>query len=228
MMALVERSWSALEAEATGFWADNQMRSQHYLRNFPGQTFYYFTNKGFLTGKKVGSHTQTVKDQHLLGREKKLLSWLDELPRLWQAAPETAGFVQHHPQIDVLRQITMVALSGDLIHGIIFKHSFACDSPEVHRYLELRNALVGNDDTVLSRMKDKKQAATFYDLAVNTQGARYLHYSLQRYCGLEAAGQEDMSRYRGTAKTPEEWRNEQLQYLFPEQTQILEEMHHGR
>ena len=228
MMALVERSWSALEMEATGTWADQQMRTQHYLRNFPGQAFYYLTNSGFLTGKMVGSRTQYVQDEHLMKREKKLLFWLKELPQHWNAVPGISSFVESHPKDDALRIITLVEINGNLIHQTIFNKSFSCNSDEVDRYLKLRNELVGEDNSVLDRMRDRQQAETFYHLAVNTQGARFLAYSLHRFCGLDVAGDEDMSRYHGTAKTPEQWRNEQLSGLFPGQVKILEEMYHGR
>lgn len=55
MIALVERTWFSLEKQATGKWADNQMKEQYYLRGFPGLAFYYTAEQGFLTGKFVGS-----------------------------------------------------------------------------------------------------------------------------------------------------------------------------
>lgn len=228
MIALVERSWSALEVEATGNWADQQMRTQHYLRNFPGQAFYYLTNSGFLTGKMVGSRTRYVQDDHLMQREKRLLSWLAKLPEHWKAEPDISLFVKSHPKVDALRRVTMVELSANLIHQTIFKKTFSCDSDEIRRYLGERKELVGEDSSVLDRMRDKQQVKTFHHLAVNTQGARFFAYSLQRFCGLQAAGEEDMSKYRGAVKTPEQWRNERLTYLFPEQVKILEEIYHGR
>lgn len=226
MIALVERSWYALEKEATGSWADYQMKTQHYFRNFPGQAFYYLTNKGFLTGKKVGSRALYTQDEHLLSRDRKLISWLAELPGQWQSMNEFAAFQEKNPKVDALRQITMVELSGDLVHEAMYKKTFTCDSREVQQYLTLREDLVGKPETVLTRMMDKSQAKTLYDLAVNTEGARFLHYSLKRFCNLEAAGLEDMKKYKGTAQTPEEWRSVRLRGLFPEETKNLEEIYH--
>jgi hypothetical protein len=253
MIALVERSWFALEKEATGNWADYQMKTQHYFRNFPGQAFYYVTYKGYLTGKKVGSHTSFTQDQHLQERDRMLVGWLAALPEQWQTAEETALFIKRNQKIEALRQVTVIIETGDLVYGSIFKKTFSCDSQEIRSYLALREALVANKDTVLLRMADKAQARTLYDLVVNIEVARYLHYSLKRFCGLDAAGKEDMTKYgalpdnptpdqlnrdrfRGArykeacteCRTPEQWREERLLGLFPEETGLLKEMFHGR
>lgn len=230
MIALVERAWFTIEKEATGGWADYQMKTQHYFRNFPGQAFYYVTNKGFLTGKKVGSHTLYVQDQHLLARDRKLLGWLAALPEQWQTTAKTVSFIKQNQKIEALRQITMLRETGDLIYGSIFQKTFTCNSGEIKSYIALREALVANKETVLLRMADKSQGRTLYNLAVNTEAARYLRYSLKRFCRLEAAGEEDMRKYRGArqGQTPEEWHDERLRGLFPDETKILEEMYHGR
>lgn len=228
MIALVERAWFALEKEATGTWADYQMKTQHYFRNFPGQAFYYVTNKGFLTGKKVGSRTLYSQDQRLLARDRKLVGWLDALPEQWQTAAEAVSFIKQNQKIEALQQITMLRETGDLIYGSIFQKTFTCNSEEIKSYLALREALVANKETVLLRVADKSQGRTFYNLAVNTESARYLRYSLKRFCRLEATGQEDMENYKGTRQTPEEWRDKSVQGLFPDETKILEEMYHGR
>ncbi len=86
MMALMERSWFSLEKQATGEWADIQMREQHYFRGYPGLAFYYTAKQGFLTGKFVGAGLLMGKDPHLLARVRKLVDWLGELQEKWKTS----------------------------------------------------------------------------------------------------------------------------------------------
>ncbi len=227
MMALVERTWFSVEKQATGDWADSQMKEQHYYRGFPGLAFYYTAFQFFLTGQKVGSRVLLVNDAHLLGRIRNLVDWLGELQEKWQTSPETKLFIEEHPKIKAFLQLSRVDGTSNLIYGSILNHEFSCMSREVQEYMVFRSELVGSK-SILPRIKDQAQAQRLYNIAVNTMIGRFQSYTLERFCGLAVAGKEDMRRFTGWAKPVKEERESTLRNLFKEAVQILEEEEHER
>jgi len=232
MIALVERTWFSLEKQATGNWADSQMKIQHYYRNFPGEAFYYISKKGFLTGRKVGSRKLFVQESRFISRDRYLLKWLEELREKWQTSPSTLKFVEQHPKVEAFRQLTCQMEAGDLLQSTIFRHEFSCNSPEVQQYVRLRAEFVGNGrkKSAVQRMTDRAQAQRLYNIAVNTMISRFHSYILERFCGIKVAGEEDMSPYIYTEqrKPPIMELEDSLKNIFNEEIQILEEMYHGR
>lgn len=230
MIALVERTWFSLEKQATGEWADYQMKEQHYFRNFPGQAFYYLSKKGFLTGKKVGSHELLVQDAGLLSRDRQLAGWLGQLKEKWQTSEKTREFVKQHPKVEAFRQLTRLMETGDLVYGSIYTREFSCGSPEVQQYLTLRAEFVGDGRTksAVQLMTDRTQAGRLYNIAVNTMIGRFHNYIINRFCGIKAAGEEDMKKFQGWSNPTKEHREYKLKGIFNEEIKILEEMYHGR
>jgi hypothetical protein len=230
MIELVERAWYAMEKQATGEFADYQMKEQHHFRNFAGQAFYYISKKGFLTGKKVGSRELLVQNPHLLARDRKLLVWLETLKEQWQTSEQTLKFILKNPKVEVFRQLTRLMESGDLVYASIFAREFSCDSPEVRQYVALREEFIGDGvtKTAIQRMADRKQAQRLNNIAINTMIGRFQNYTLERFCDIKVAGEEDMKDFNGWSNPTEEHRESGLKGIFNEEVKILEEMYHGR
>ncbi len=227
MMALMERTWFSLEKQATGEWADIQMKEQQYYRGYPGQAFYYIAKQGFLTGKKVGSRIRLAKDSQLLERDRKLVDWLGELREKWKTSSEAEAFINKNPKIRSFLQISRVDGLSNLIYGSIFSREFSCESKEVQEYVALRAEFVG-DGSVLSHMSGRKQAKRLYNIAVNTMIGRFQSYTLDRFCGIQVAGEEDMEEFTGWSRPTMEHREYKLTGIFKEAVTILEETHNGR
>ena len=227
MMALMERTWFSLEKQATGEWADSQMKEEQYYRGYPGQAFYYTAKQGFLTGKKVGSRILLAKDSQLLARDQKLVAWLGELQDKWKTSLQAETFINQNPIIRAFLQLSSVDGLSNLIYGSIFSRQFSCESKEVQEYVAFRAEFVG-DGSVLFNMRERKQAKRLYNIAVNTMIGRFQSYTLDRFCGIQVAGEEDMKKFTGWSRPTVEHREYKLEGVFNEAVNILEETHNGR
>jgi hypothetical protein len=96
--------------------------------------------------------------------------------------------------------------SGDLVFASIFAREFSCDSPEVRQYVALRKEFIGDGVTkaAVQRMADRKQAQRLNNIAINTMGGRFQSYTLERFCDITVAGEEDMKDFTGWSKPPKE------------------------
>ncbi len=230
MIALVERCWASLKKQATGEWADCQMKEQHYFRNFPGQAFYYASKEAFLTGKFVGGGILLAQNKDFLNRDRRLLEWLGELKEKWQTSPRTMEFIHQHPKVEAFRQLIRQMEAGRLVRGSIHSKEFSCESPEVKQYLAQRKEFVGDEKTpsAVQRMAEKAQARRMYNIGVNMVSSRFLSYALDRFCGIQTAGEEDMKKYTGSSIPIQDFREMEMKNLFGEEIKILEEMYNGR
>ncbi|MCP4988724.1 MAG: hypothetical protein GY928_22550 [Colwellia sp.] len=232
MMALVERSWFSLQKMATGKYADKQIMEHYYYRNFPSRAFYYLKNKGFLMGRYQDSAKKYRQNDKLLNRDRQLIAWLDELQDKWQVSPKTLTFIQQHPKVEALLQLTQQMLAGDLMFGSVFKRKFSCDTPEVEQYLNYRLAFIGDEHTksAFQRMQSQEQAKRLYGIAVKTYTSRMSSYILARFCNIKTAGEDVIDdahfTYKPSRRTPKERLEESLKSIFREEINILEEMYH--
>ncbi len=229
MIALLERSWSSMEHQATRPFADSQMREQYYYRSFPGQALAYRKDKCCLTGKCVGGQKLLVQDPQHIARSRQMVAWLGDLAVRWLRSPETMAFLRQQPKIEAIRQLVRLLEAGDLMRGTIYSREFSCHSPEVRQYLNLRAEFVGDEQkkSALQLMGDRAQANELYDIGINTEINRFLRYAIERYCGDKAAGEEDMKFY-ASFNSPRERLENSLKNLFDAEVKILEEMHHGQ
>jgi len=230
MVALLDLIWSNLEIEATGTFVDRQMEIQHYYRNFPGQAFYYYLNKGYY-GVKWGSEDSYTRDPKQIDRSRKLARWLEELEGNWRTSKETLKFLNKHPKVVVLQQAVRIMELGDIITNDIVTDRFSCKNDTVKKYLFERKRFIdgdGKEKPAYKRMREKKQAKTVYNVVVNIRTSLFKKFLLNRYCGLIAAGEEDLSSFEGYGPSVEEMMLENFNSVFKEEMQHLEEWENER
>lgn len=219
MMDLVDRAWRSLACQAKFPFADRQMKEQYHYRNFPGQAFYYIAKQGWLTGKFFGSRRLSVKSPKLMARKHQLLMWLLNLKAEWHLSSETLEFLDAHPKVEAMMQLTLQMTAGDILFESIFSRKFNCKSKAVQDYIRFRKMFIGDgiSKTALQRMSDKNQAKTLYGIAVETLVSQFWSEIFDRFCNVKVPG-----------KIREEKRDKFLGSSFNEEIKILEEIYHGR
>ena len=86
----------------------------------------------------------------------------------------------------------------------------------------------GKEKPAYKRMREKKQAKTVYNVVVNIRTSLFKKFLLNRYCGLIAAGEEDLSSFEGYGPSVEEMMLENFNSVFKEEMQHLEEWENER
>lgn len=218
--------WFNLETVATRKFRDRQMYTQHYLRNFAGMAHYYAYKK---TGYAYKGFWQNyVQMFHLVERDKKLVDWLLQLEQQWQEEEKLVRFIDHHPKVEVMRQVAIIMELVDIIGSSIWEKSFSCDSPYLQMYADIRKLFAkgdGEGKPAVLRMHNRREAIQFTNVAINSKGARFTKYIMKQYCGFEeVAGQADMTLYTGRGMTPDEYEEYKVRkVLFAEEIKLLEE-----
>lgn len=230
MIELLETAWTAMEQQASFPFADRQMEVQHYYRNFPGQVFYYNRRKGHYAGEITGSAEFYIRDDKMIARSKKIVLWLNDLEKKWKTSPETKSFLEAHPKIEAIKQVVCLMELYAIISNEILNGKFSCENGFVRQYLEARRAFAGGGKSTppYQRITDIEQSKHLYNIAINTVVNRFMRYALQKYCGLKAAGEEDMSRYEGWGQPVEDEVEESMNTLFKEEIIKLEEWNNDR
>ncbi len=220
--------WLSLKSMAEGEYRDKQMYRQHYLRNFAGAAHYYSLVKYEYVkrGRKV--RRRFVKTPYAQ-RDKLLLQWLRRLPDKWDKIDESKSFIEQHPRVEVMREVTILTTISDIIFKSIWEKSFSCKDPLIYQYaVERRRFATYHNDIkpVIDKMRDRQAAKQLYHVAVNKEIARLMKYVLENYCGYSKIyGQADMKHFTGRGKKdPFEYEIRFLrEAIYPEEMKLIEE-----
>jgi len=190
MIHLLETAWNSIETVATKPIADERMREQEYMRNFPAMVLYYASLEGFLTGIATNSAGRMAKAGKHTRRSKELISWLENLMTEWVKNENVKVFIGTHPQIISFWQISMLKELDDVIRVGLLDGSLDCFDPYVKKYVEIRSSFVNgsNGPPARSKMNDVQQAQYMYKSVVDSYAGRLNKYALEKYCGLSIAG----------------------------------------
>ena len=229
MVKILDQYWFCLETMATNPFADKKMNNQ-YLEGFPGLAFRYAQEKGFYSGKHVGSAHRMAQLPKYVDRSYKLVKWLSEVRSKWETSPEMAERVLQNPKLFVLYQLGQLRELQDIMHGEIYSREFSCDKPYIQQFINTRKEFADPDVgyPAYSQISNAKEKKSIYYIAINSAGPRSFKYIVEHYCGLAVAGEEDMSTAIRFAKdyniTPEEEAERQNRAGIPDEIKILEEL----
>jgi hypothetical protein len=231
MVRMLDRQWFCLEIMATRPFADQQMKEEHYYRDYPGLALSYNLREGWYSGKLVASAHRLAQMEKYVRRSRLLSQWLWDLGEKWQTSEKTLRFLKKHPKLEALRLAVLLFELEDVIQGEIYSRSFACGNQSVQRYISLRKEFVEGDSDypAYRRMKSMVQGRRLYEMVVQDGYAPSIKYVLKHYCGYEVAGEEDLKRYLRRAKSekkiPSEVAEEVAKYNYLDEIKILEEMY---
>jgi hypothetical protein len=93
MIALLDKTWFAIESVSTHPFADKKMEEQEYLRSFPAMVFYYTVMENYYAGRKVESNRPMSKDEKHVKRSKLLVGYLKKVKERWNQSNYLKKFV---------------------------------------------------------------------------------------------------------------------------------------
>lgn len=227
-LALIKRAWFCVRTVATKPFADRQMYEEYYLRDFPGMAFYYSMYEEFYAGNRFGAARKLAQDPMHVARSKQLVAWCEELQRKWQASRYMRTFLKRHQEVEAILQVEMLEELEDVIDGEIWERQFKCDDPFILKYVEVRNEFVEGKGGMpfYRRIGSRVMSKELYDRVINAMQSRFTRRILNKYCGYEAAGKENLFFYRSLMKTPEELIWERINSGFREELNLLKEQNH--
>ncbi len=224
--ALLERSWRAMEEQASGSYADRRMEEEYY-RNLPGEAFFYDLYKESLTGHLQNGRKTYSVNKEFIDRDKKIRQWLQALPEKWATSKEVSRFVESHPKVEAMRQLVILMMSASILHSYIYTNNFSCTDPDVQEYMDARIAFVGDGMQKASwqRMGQSEQGKRLYSIGVNTMISRFSRYVLKRFCGKEVPGQEETLLSAGKTWSEQDYLEDFLYSVFGDELVILDTMY---
>jgi hypothetical protein len=229
MVRLLDQWWFSLETMATKPFADKQMEDL-YCQGFASLAFSYSNNRGFYSGKIVGSAQRMAMMPAHVERSRLLSHWLWDLPGKWETSFFMKELLKKHPKVEVLRQMTLLLQLTALIQGEIHSRTFSCDNESVKRYIRARREFVDPADgkAAYLKMRDREQAQRAYRMAIEGTGPRSTKYVIKHFCTVVVAGKEDNSGFARISqyhnRTPERQAEYESSKNYEDEIKILEEI----
>lgn len=226
MRRLLDQMYDAITVMATHPIADQQMEREKALINFPELVFYFHVHKGFYEDKRFGSAKPLLQRKERVEQIRELYHWIVELRSKWIAAGLYDKIKREQPDVEALRQMLAINLSGDLLYASIFTGDFTCRHPLIPDYPEGRREFTDPKaaNYVWDRLHRRQSslAEDFYVMTIDSYDASFHRYVLENYCGLEVSGEE---RYYGKIdkKFSKKDRIPALKSMFHEELKLIEE-----
>lgn len=189
IIAMLDRTWFAIETMATKPYADKKMKVDNYFRNFPRIVMYYHVYESFYVPWQEGMFKQMMADPRYVPRNELLVEWLDNIKREW----ETSGFYstvwEKYPIVGAGQAAVRVPILQNLLKVAVIRKEFRCDHPLVEKVYEGFLRLMSDDyrTNILLRYRqvDKKQAATLYRDTLYSPAGQICQRMLERFCKKE-------------------------------------------
>ena len=224
MIALLDKIWYCLEAQATLPMADREMASALYLKTYPVLANYYTMSKGYYNGVFDSSIRPFSRNEQHAQRSRLLVAWLEQLKQKWEVDPEMQSFLRQHPAPSALRNWVLISELMGLIQGDIWRGEFGCDTYHVQLYIQTRNRFIENKEYL--RTTSSQNSTFFYEQVVNRMRSRATKYILQHYCNAVINGKEDNSFWYNKSKRmgvpPESLAEKRSKSLYDQEIEILE------
>ncbi len=226
MRRLLDHMYDAITIMATHPIDDQQMEREKALINFPELVFYFHVHKGFYEDKRFGSAKPLLQRKERVKQIRELYHWIVELRSKWIAAGLYDKIKREQPDVEALRQMLAINLSGDLLYASIFTGGFTCQHPLIPDYLKARREFADPKaaNYVWDRLHRRQSslAEDFYVMTIDSYDASFHRYVLENYCGLEVSGEE---RYYGKIdkKFSEKQRIPTIKRVFREELKLIEE-----
>lgn len=187
---------------ATQPFADRKMEVNHYYRDFPSLAMAYSLEKGFYSGKMLGSAHELAKIPEYVDRSRKLSGWLWDLREKWKTSKDMLLFLVKHPKVDAISQFVTLFEISNVIHGEIYSREFDCNNQSIKRYVKLRKEFAEPDNKmpVYSRMKNREQRERLYRITIDAAYPRSIRYLIKYCCGVTPAGKVDFSYFESWAR----------------------------
>ncbi len=90
---LLDNWWHCLQIMATKPFAHRKMEINHYYCDFPSLAMAYSLEKGFYSGKILGSAHELAKIPEYVDRSRKLSGWLLDLREKWKTSQDMMLFL---------------------------------------------------------------------------------------------------------------------------------------
>ncbi len=226
MRRLLDQMYESITIMATQPMADSQMELEKGFYSFPWVVFYFVSNHGYYADKRFGSKKPMMQQPKYVQQKKQIYQWIVELREKWIAAGQYEKIKDEMPKIEIVRQVLMMLLGGDILYSSIFTGDFQCDNPIIPEYLEARREFTDPESPsfVWQRLynQQKEQAELYYSLGIDIYDASFHKYILEHYCGMEVAGEE---RYYGKKDKvfSQKRRMPRIKSIFNEELKIIEE-----
>ncbi|WP_073377978.1 hypothetical protein [Desulfofustis glycolicus] len=217
--------WFCLETMATKHFADPKIEEFHYLRNFAGEAQYYAYNAPrSYTKMYKNSRRFYAQMPELTARDEKLAVWLRDLPDKWQQSNKVTAFIQKKPKVDAMRQMGLIMTLVNVFDARIWARHFDCSDKYLGYLRDARREFVdgrGNSPPSWDQMQNKQTAKMFYEIAINSDIARFTNFITEKKCGDPLPGEEDMREFQGESISPRDARKMVLRNLFPYELRLM-------
>lgn len=198
---LLDLWWFCLEAMATRTFSDSKMEEERYYQDYISLAMAYSLNKGFYSGKILGSGNRMPKMSKHVDRSRGLSQWLWDLREKWRASESMKHFLKKHPKLLAMWQFETLFEFQDVIKGEIHERKFSCDNLSTQRLIIVRKEFTDPEKGVPAYrlMKGRNQAERLYNMTINAPSPRAIRYILKHYCGILLAGSVDFSYWESWA-----------------------------
>lgn len=186
IIAMLDRTWFAIQTMATKPYADKKMKVDNYYRNFPRTVMYYHVYESFYVPWQQGMFKKMMADPRYVPRNEHLVEWLDKIKKEWEASGFYSTMWERYPIVGASQAAVRLSVLQNLMKVLVLRKEFRCEHPLVDKVYKGFLELMSDDYTtnLLLRYQqiDKKQAAILYKDTLYSPAGQICQRMLERYC----------------------------------------------